>query len=166
MAIIHQEDIGLPRQRVCLYSRVVDVLLRRWQKRKTGEQRLAPSAALSDFLKDDLRLRATMERLAYEAHRLGKGVEEAADLTRGDALTLLDAPEYLGSTALATEFLDYVDQRAGLLVGRGGEAQRPTSYAFPHRTFQEYLAGCYLVGRARRGAAFSLRRPARAIPGV
>jgi formylglycine-generating enzyme required for sulfatase activity len=42
--------------------------------------------------------------------------------------------------------LDYVDQRAGLLVGRGGKPGRPTDYSFPHRTFQEYLAGCYLTG--------------------
>lgn len=30
------------------------------------------------------------------------------------------------------------DQRAGLLVGQGGEPPRkPVSYSFPHRSFQE-----------------------------
>jgi formylglycine-generating enzyme required for sulfatase activity len=47
-----------------------------------------------------------------------------------------------------------VDQRAGLLVGRGGAPGQPSSYAFAHRTFQEYLAGCYLV---------NLRRPEKEI---
>ena len=146
MAIIHQKEIGLPRERVRLYNLAVDVLLRRWQKRKTGEQAMAPSPALGDFLKDDLRLRATLERLAYDAHSRGLRQGEAAELTRGRALELLEEPAYLASAGLADEFLDYVDQRAGLLVGRGGDLGRPTTYAFPHRTFQEYLAGCYLVG--------------------
>jgi formylglycine-generating enzyme required for sulfatase activity len=146
MAIIHQKEIGLPRERVRLYNLAVDVLLRRWQKHRTGEQAMAPSQALVDFLKDDLRLRAALERLAYDAHSRGIGHGEAAELTRGRALELLEAPAFLGSAGLADEFLDYVDQRAGLLVGRGGDPARPTTYAFPHRTFQEYLAGCYLVG--------------------
>ncbi|MEK7323725.1 MAG: hypothetical protein AAB217_00545, partial [Chloroflexota bacterium] len=145
MALIHQKEIGLPRERVQLYKQAVDVLLRRWQKRKTGD--VGPSDEMRAFLKDDLRLRATMERLAYEAHRIGEGDKNAADLERGDALTLLENRDYLGSAALAAEFLDYVDQRAGLLVGRGGEPNRPAVYSFPHRTFQEYLAGCYLAGQ-------------------
>lgn len=137
MAIIHQRDIGLPSERVRLYHLAVDVLLRRWQKEK--------SALLADFLQDDKRLRKTMERLAYHAQRAGRGEQETADLSRGDALTILEANEFLGSAGRAEEFLDYVDQRAGLLVGRGGEAGHPAVYGFPHRTFQEYLAGCYMA---------------------
>jgi formylglycine-generating enzyme required for sulfatase activity len=154
IAIIHQKDIGLPRERVRLYSLVVDVLIRRWQKYKTGEESLTPPAALAEFLKDDNRLRATLERLAYDTHAAGERGKENADLTRSSALILLEASEYLGSAALASEFLDYVDQRSGLLVGKGGELERPTSYSFPHRTIQEYLAGCYLVGKRERGREF------------
>jgi len=91
-------------------------------------------------------LRRVMERLAYEAHAVGKGEKEAVDLPRGFLLTLLEKSEYFGKTALAVEFMDYVDERAGLLVGRGGGDDKPLSYGFPHRTLQEYLAGCYLVG--------------------
>lgn len=146
MAIIHQRDIGLPEQRVRLYSLVVDVLARRWQKHKTGE--LLPSPALEAFFKDDLRLRAALERLGYEAHRASTGQEEqAGDLLRIRAIEILEAREHLGDPGLANEFLDYVDQRAGLLAGRGGELGRPVSYGFPHRSLQEYLAGCYLAGQ-------------------
>ena len=137
MAIIHQRDIRLPSQRVQLYSLAVEVLARRWQQGKSGE--------LAVFLKDNLRLRAVLERLAYEAHRMGKGNGATADLPRGKALEILEQPEFLGTTPLADEFLNYVDQRAGLLVGRGGRPGQPQDYSFPHRTFQEYLAGCFLL---------------------
>jgi len=147
MAIIHQKEIGLPRERVKLYNLAVDVLLRRWQKSKVGLS-LVPSEGLAAFLKDDLRLRATLERLAYESHRASMKDKEGADLPRGMMLDLLDHKEYLGGAGLASEFLDYVDQRAGLLIGRGGsDESHPSTYSFPHRTFQEYLAGCYLIGQ-------------------
>lgn len=142
MAIIHQKEIGLPRERVRLYKLAVDILLRRWQKYKTGEEGLQVSEPLAKFLKDEYRLRTLMERLAYEAHRTGKD-KGTADLERGKALAILEEPACLNDLGLAKEFLDYVDQRSGLLVGQGGEEHRPASYGFPHRTFQEYLAGSY-----------------------
>lgn len=147
MAIIHQKEVGLPKERVRLYDLAVEVLLLRWQKRKAGAAGLAPSPRLSAFLRQDLPLRRVMERLAYESHRAGQGDRKAAELERGTALTILESPKCLGEVGLAAEFLDYVDQRAGLLLGRGGEPGRPVTYGFPHRTFQEYLAGGHLVGQ-------------------
>jgi len=149
MALIHQREVRLPPERVRLYALAVQVLLTRWQKRKG----IVVSDDLAAVLADDLKLRGLLERLAYEAHRWGAGGSEVADLPRSELLLLLEDPAYLGDLGLASKFLDYVDQRAGLLVGQGGgeAGQRPQSYAFPHRTFQEYLAGCYLVGR--RGTA-------------
>jgi len=38
--------------------------------------------------------------------------------------------------------LFYLKERAGLLIAR-----REGLYAFPHRSFQEYLAGCYLANQ-------------------
>ncbi len=149
MAIIHQRQVGLPKERARLYNLAVEVLLNRWQKRKD----LLLSTALDTFLRDELKLRACMERLAYEAHRQKQQSE--ADLPRPTLLVLLEQKEYLGEVGLAAEFLDYVDERAGLLVGRGSEGEaHPPSYAFPHRTFQEYLAGCYLVSGRGIGRAY------------
>jgi formylglycine-generating enzyme required for sulfatase activity len=145
MAIIHQKEIGLPRERVRLYKLVVDVLITRWQKYKLGEGKLAPSRALLEFLKDENRLLSALENLAYKAQSAGIENKKTADLSRMDALATLEAREYLGDPGLVSEFLDYVDQRSGLLRGNGGELNKPTSYSFPHRTFQEYLAGCYMV---------------------
>lgn len=148
MAIIHQREVGLPRERVRLYHLAVEVLLRRWQKHKVGD------AALAEFLKNDLKLRAVMEALAYQAHRASAGQGGTGTLLRKDALDLLEKDEHLGDVKLAADFLDYVDQRAGLLVGYGGELTRPTSYSFPHRTFQEYLAGSFLAGQRDRVRTF------------
>ena len=45
MAIIHQRDVGLPKERVRLYHQAVTVLLHRWQRHK-GTQ-ASPSARRS-----------------------------------------------------------------------------------------------------------------------
>ncbi|HDQ71362.1 MAG TPA: hypothetical protein ENN19_04605 [Chloroflexi bacterium] len=144
MALIHQREVGLPRERVRLYSLAVQVLLTRWQKRKG----FSVSQELATVLSNDLKLRAILERLAYEAHQGQADRSRAADLERKDILAILEDMPYLGGVGLAAEFLDYVDQRSGLLVGQGGidEGCKPKTYTFPHRTFQEYLAGCYMAG--------------------
>lgn len=155
MAIIHQREVGLLRERVRLYTLAVQVLLSRWQMRKGASDAAPFSPQLTALLKDDLTLRRILEQLAYRAHQQqAQGADEAA-LARGELLTLLEEGAYLGSTALAAEFLDYIDHRAGLLVGRGSSdtkaaGSHPQLYSFPHRTFQEYLAGCQMVqGRSR-----------------
>ncbi|MBT7188757.1 MAG: SUMF1/EgtB/PvdO family nonheme iron enzyme [Anaerolineae bacterium] len=159
MAIIHQKETRLPDQRVKLYSQAVRVLTKRWQEHRFGEE-LAVSEGLAAILKNDKRIRKILERLAYEAHRIGKknGKKTEADLLRKDAIEILEGSAYLGNMNLASELLDYIDLRSGLLVGRGGEPGKPSAYSFAHRTFQEYLAGCYLINQ--RDAARQLLKHA------
>ncbi len=153
MALIHQREVTLPDQRVKLYALVVEILIRRWQKQRAGEE--PPGSVLGEFLKNDRRLYAALEHLAYEAHRTSANDSAndadneggGGELERLAAVCILDTPEHLGSLAAAGEFLDYADQRAGLLVGRGGEPGRPATYGFPHRSIQEYLAGCHIFGQ-------------------
>jgi len=153
MALIHQKEVGLPRERARLYDKGVEILLTRWQQGK--DQRLVEDEELAEALKDEANLRRLLERLAFEAHKVGgTQQEQAAGLPRGEILVLLAQKEYLGDAGLADRFLDYVDQRAGILVGQGGEPGHPISYSFPHRTFQEYLAGCYVVGLRGRGRRY------------
>jgi len=155
MALIHQREVGLPRERVRLYEEAVKVLLTRWQKRKE----IPVSEPLQAVLNDLLKLRQILERLAYEVqrrqgHSRATGSAAQGDLPRLEALALLEEPRYLGDIGLAHEFLDYADQRAGLLQGRGGEEGRQAAaYTFPHRTFQEYLAGCSMVSGRQRQVA-------------
>jgi formylglycine-generating enzyme required for sulfatase activity len=157
MALIHQTNTELPRERVLLYEQAVDILLLRWQKHRG----LEISDSLKSVLEDKRKMRKILDRLGYESHMLLDPGAESADLTRKDVINILEKDIYLGNPGLAGEFLNYVDHRAGLLVGRGGTeaAHHPQLYSFPHRTFLQYLAGCYLVRGRRKDvlAAFKER---------
>lgn len=144
MAVIHTRKSRLPRGRAQVYEAAIELLIRNWQQEKVGEV-LVESEELRELLLDDSRLWPLLERLAYEAHRVGGTEREmSAGLPEGEILTLLKR-EHLGSAALAEEFLGYADHRAGLLVGLGGVPGKPAAFGFVHRTFQEYLAGRYLT---------------------
>ncbi len=147
MAIIHQRDVGLP-------PSACDYTTRRskfWCDGGKSERGIPVSDAVESVLRNEDKLRSILEQLAYMAHvrrvrQEGNKEPVVADLNRGELLVLLGRGEMLGSAGLAEEFLDYVDQRAGILVGAGGDdGERPLLYKFPHRTFQEYLAGCHVL---------------------
>jgi formylglycine-generating enzyme required for sulfatase activity len=136
MAVVHTAQVRLPRERARLYQRCVEVLLSRWHKHKTGEVPILTELGLTEAAL----LRAVWE-VAGEAHARSKP-GEAADLPRSLVLKIL--VKHLGDDyGKAQRFLDHVDERAGLFVGRGG-LDEPV-YTFPHRTFQEFLAGCHLA---------------------
>ncbi|WP_456429857.1 SUMF1/EgtB/PvdO family nonheme iron enzyme [Rhodocaloribacter sp.] len=138
MARVHLEDVTLPKERVKLYHRAVTLLLGDW--RRSGS--VPVSEGLQELLKQEEKVWPAMMRLAYEAHRTGAGGRKVADLPEGRALVILKNASCFGNVGLAEAFLRYVDERAGLLVGRGGPEGMEKVYTFPHRTFQEYLAGC------------------------
>ncbi len=153
MALLHQRDVGLPKERVKVYDLAVQVLIQRWQRHRAGSAGIHES--IQPFFHETNKLREAMERLAYETHRLGSDAGRnraqgdgsgSGDLARGTAIDLLDR-HHLSSAAAAEHFLDYVDTCAGLLIGRGGAPGKPSAYGFPHRTFQEYLAGAFLVSQ-------------------
>ncbi|MCB0083322.1 MAG: NACHT domain-containing protein, partial [Caldilineaceae bacterium] len=170
MTIVHQNEVQLPDKRVELYSLAVDVLVKRWQQGKEQIDNL--SLELENLLGDKNRLRQILELLAYEAHRTQAAARRGAvqdaeaeeaggqqPLRRGNLLELLEN-QFDGDNHLANDFLDYIDHRAGLLVGHGGATGqdggqsatnlKPQTYSFPHRTFQEYLAGCHMkAGRTQ-----------------
>ena len=71
--------------------------------------------------------------------------EEPADIERGE---LLEAFYPLLKQKIDPDVLiDYLEQRAGLLVER-----KPRVWAFPHRSLQEYLAAWHVQGVAEKGA--------------
>jgi formylglycine-generating enzyme required for sulfatase activity len=151
MALIHTAGVGLPRERVKLYARSVEVLMRRWQRHKHGQASLLGRLGV-----DATRLLGGLRALAYHAHQAGEP-GGSADVDKDTAVGLLAKTCMDGDYGKAQRFLEYVDQQAGLLVGRGGGETRSPVYSFAHRTFQEYLAGCYLALAERGGIARALR---------
>ena len=145
MALVHLNDGRLPEDRVSLYSRCIDILLGQWEVAGKDE---TVYGSLMDYIKlpdtNIKALRPLLSKAAFVAHEAGT-VDDLGRIGRAtlremvqDELEALKHPNPHGGAKL---FLEYTDVRAGLLqASDAGDA-----YAFPHQTFQEYLAGLELI---------------------
>ncbi|HET91868.1 MAG TPA: NACHT domain-containing protein [Chloroflexi bacterium] len=132
MALLHSSYGRLPEDRAQLYGEIVELLLGRWEQSRLGREALT-RARLSPR---DLRI--ALEEVAYEVHGQHPAGTSEADVTEA-ALRQVFQKYLAGDWTRAGDVIRYVRERAGLLLER-----KPEVYAFPHRTIQEYLAGCYL----------------------
>jgi formylglycine-generating enzyme required for sulfatase activity len=146
MATLHTSWGQLPEDRADLYEETVKLLLSRWQRARQvktpqGETLVEPGIARV-LAVDESRVREALSRLACQVHerqkRGAEGEPAPADIGEGEVLAAFAGvlPEDFNPRVL----LSYLETRAGLLVGRA-----PGVYAFPHRSFQEYLAACHLA---------------------
>jgi formylglycine-generating enzyme required for sulfatase activity len=145
MAQVHGRDGYLPQDRADLYERAVNLLLAHWENRivrdVSGARQIEPGLVMQLGIRTET-LRSALERVAFAAHERqereeGRG-ERAADIPREELREELAAD--LGSLDKAEQVITYIQHRAGLLQARDNR-----TYAFPHRTFQEYLAATYLL---------------------
>jgi len=142
MVNLHASRGTLPEKRAELYEETVLLLLDHWERRLVsmdGQTVISPN--LSDWLEVSQKdIRALLQQLAYSAH--ASQPEQAEGTASLDSGALLHGLMTLSrrQDIKDWELLDYLDQRAGVLVSQGGPV-----YRFPHRTFQEYLAACYLT---------------------
>ena len=146
MATLDSSWGQLPEDRADLYEETVKLLLSRWQRghEKTGPDGRPlwePGIERALGIGEDV-IRAALERLAFETQvRQGAEAEREeapADVPQGQVLAAFDP--LLPDDFRAGKLLEYLETRAGLLMGR-----REGVYAFPHRSFQEYLAACHLA---------------------
>ncbi len=152
MASLHALRGGdLPERREQLYEEAVELLLHVWEKQRARLGRkgelVVTEPSLAAWLKvDRSEVRKALEELAFEAHQ-GQaervGTADVPGWRLVERLLALRSPaggETRGKVDTG-QLLSYLENRSGLLLARGRGR-----YAFPHRTFQEYLAACYLTG--------------------
>ncbi|MCL5994705.1 MAG: SUMF1/EgtB/PvdO family nonheme iron enzyme, partial [Chloroflexi bacterium] len=148
MASLHAWRGGsLPEKREELYNDAVERLRDQWESQKlrrrpdgTFEQQ---EPSLAEYLKAGKdAIRAELNRIAFEAHRDQPRLSGTADIPHERLIkALLDVSRARKADVDVGNLDRYVRERSGLLAERGNDV-----YAFPHRTFQEYLAACYLTG--------------------
>jgi formylglycine-generating enzyme required for sulfatase activity len=135
---------SLPDRREELYADAVDLLLDWWESQRItrdvhGHTVLA-QPSLTEWLRiDRSKVRALLNEVAFEAHATQPTLVGPADIAESTLVTRLlyiNENEDVKPRLLVA----YLSQRAGLLLPRGVK-----NYTFPHRTFQEYLAACYLT---------------------
>jgi formylglycine-generating enzyme required for sulfatase activity/energy-coupling factor transporter ATP-binding protein EcfA2 len=149
MALVHHEDGRLPDARALLYERTVQILLWRWEEVKRDKE--GGKARFHELLQKAQRTEADIQRVlrevAYETHLGLAGRTEQdkeADIEESVLHRKLGALCHHETNGLdwnwGAELLQLMKYRAGLLVER-----KPHVFTFPHRTFQEYLAGAHLA---------------------
>ncbi|MBT9099614.1 NACHT domain-containing protein [Methylovulum psychrotolerans] len=137
IAILHASGGRLPEDRVKLYEKSVDLLLYRWRQetfRDSDGQQLRL---------DKKDLLACLQSLAYNAHKAQQQQQadnrHTADISTAAIYTAFDPIlDKLGRHDL----MAFLQQHTGILIAR--EQQQ---FAFPHRSFQEYLAMGWLTSQ-------------------
>ncbi len=143
MALVHSHKGRLPDARALLYEETVDILLWRWEQIKSGGQEDAPQLRqlLLQANLSDMDLKNVLWQLAFDAHRQVDGDADTEKVADIGELTLIKALAGLNADDLTWggKLVKAMKMRAGLLLERV-----PEVFTFPHRTFQEYLAGAHL----------------------
>jgi len=165
MVVVHTHKGELPDARALVYEECVDLLLVRWETERAVLGQQAQKRSLLDALDvPRITLENALQEIAYRAHEGGSrpgasGGEAQAALVTEDLIAGVLQATFSDLQKVRT-FLDYCESANGLLMLQGvaplpdapPDAPPRRVYAFPHMTFEEYLAGRYL-GRLRNPAA-------------
>ncbi|HSH05128.1 MAG TPA: SUMF1/EgtB/PvdO family nonheme iron enzyme, partial [Anaerolineae bacterium] len=145
MASLHTWRGGsLPERREELYADTVDLLFDAWEGQrvvhKAPDQLVVTQPSLAQWLGVERgQIRDTLYTLAFHAHNAQTDLSGTADISETD---LVDALIGLNQNPDIRyhDIVNFIKGRSGLLVARMSQV-----YTFPHRTFQLYLAACYLT---------------------
>lgn len=159
MAIVHTHYGDLPDTRAQVYESCVKLLLIHWQDKRPVQGVETQRSILEALdIPESVLLQALWE-VAYFAHEGRQAGDGQAALVTED---LLDGKLkiYLKDSAKVETFLKYCESTNGLLMQQGTLAApgRPSRkvYAFPHLTFEEYLAARYLANEEPDEKAYLL----------
>ena len=148
LAFLNESRGGsLPRRRVDLYEKIVDVFLDTWERTKRSENFVETADVDLDSREFEwllanvaLEMQCSCRTLAPEWWLLE---HISAFLVEGLGFELVAAKD------MSSRVLRYLSERTGLIEARGlGE------FGFSHRTFQEYFAAVGLINKS--GAASSI----------
>lgn len=121
----------------------MDILLWRWDQIKAGTEATEPR--LRELLqaadRTELELKKALGLLAFKVHGESRPVdgETLADIKEVQLVEALLPLHPAASRDWVRQLIAAIKLRAGLVLER-----LPGIYTFPHRTFQEYLAGLHL----------------------
>ncbi len=163
MAIVHAHK-ELPGSRVAVYRECVELLLLRWQKSRAEEGgRQSLLETLAAYGVTERQLEQGLCEVAYRAHEVGE-----ADRLGGGGRALVSEDILRGilhrwfqkTEAAVADFLDYCQHANGLLLAQGTVATvtdgaAEAVYAFPHLSFEEYLAARHLRRLRLPGITFT-----------
>ena len=153
VVLVHRIDAVLPDERVILYQKCTETLLNTWHTWKFRASEVKHRGKI------ERRNRRRMEAIAYwmqsrsrSARKTERAIVPFEELH--EFLTQhIDKYEQSGpsdeeSQDQATEFLDFIKRKAGLLIEVGAQ-----QYSFVHLTFQEYLASSDIITYGERNGA-------------
>lgn len=152
IAIVHIHDGFLPESRADLYDRAIMLRLIHWENPKLYGI-IPKNDHLEKFNIPPVALRNILAEVAFVAHKRQEKPEtrseNVANISGGELRTLLEAnlvhSDKKQIPHIAKITIDYLADRAGLLQIRGKKGKYENIYAFPHRTFQEYLAAVHIL---------------------
>ena len=143
IALVHRIDAVLPDERVVLYQKCTETLLNTWHtwqlkenqtsnRGKTERRNNRRMEAIAHWIQTRTETTSEGQRAVVRYNDLLKFLTE--HIARHEKVTDKD-----DALDFASEFLDFVKRRAGLLIEVGDQ-----QYSFVHLTFQEYLTASHI----------------------
>jgi predicted nucleotidyltransferase/transcriptional regulator with XRE-family HTH domain len=154
LAALHHSCAALPRRRVDIYAKIVEVMLETWEAGKRGAR---PGEPLHGIVLEAREFGWLLDRLALGMQREGHVLRPRWWVTDSVQRFLQEELALDGNLVKeqSERVIRYLCERIGLLVERGDGL-----FGFGHRTFQEYFAAQGLLLEADDGSDIvALLRP-------
>jgi predicted nucleotidyltransferase/HEAT repeat protein/transcriptional regulator with XRE-family HTH domain len=134
LAALHYANAALPRRRVDIYAKIVEVMLETWEASKRDARSGDP---LHGIVLDAREFRWLLERLALEMQRDGRMLWPRWGVSDFVQQFLREQLAFAGDQVKeqGEQVIRYLSERTGLFVERGD-----CMFGFSHRSFQEYFA--------------------------